>query len=100
MPHPAGHHGRWRKKPVDVEALQFEVGWTDEKELLAFTEDADDSCQLHYGTGPGGLIASLSIVTLEGEMKVNDGDYIVKGVQHELYPCKPDIFEATYRPIS
>lgn len=99
MGHPQGHRGRWQKKPVNVEALQFEVGWTDEKELLDFCEGAAEGCHPVYGTGPGELVASLSIKTLEGEMKVSDGDYIIKGVQQELYPCKPDIFEATYRPV-
>lgn len=40
------------------------------------------------------------IKTLEGEMKVNDGDWIIQGVKGELYPCKPDIFEATYERVS
>ena len=39
------------------------------------------------------------IETLEGSMKINDGDYIIKGVQGEYYPCKPDIFEATYEKV-
>ena len=39
------------------------------------------------------------IPTLEGRMKVSDGDYVIKGVQGEFYPCKPDIFEATYEEV-
>ena len=38
----------------------------------------------------------MVIHTLEGEMKVSRGDYVIRGVQGEFYPCKPDIFEATY----
>jgi hypothetical protein len=45
-------------------------------------------------TGPG----SLTILTLEGEMTAQPGDYIITGVKNERYPCKPDIFEATYEP--
>lgn len=41
----------------------------------------------------------LMIDTLEGNMKANVGDYIIKGVQGELYPCKPDIFEKTYEVV-
>ena len=41
---------------------------------------------------------NLTIPTLEGEMTASDGDYIIKGVQGEFYPCKPDIFEKTYEP--
>jgi len=42
----------------------------------------------------------LDIHTLEGTMLANPGDYIIKGVKGEFYPCKPDIFEATYEPVS
>lgn len=41
----------------------------------------------------------LAIKTLEGVMKAYPGDWIIKGVQGECYPCKPDIFEATYEPV-
>lgn len=41
----------------------------------------------------------LIIQTLEGDHRANPGDWIIKGVQGELYPCKPDIFEATYEPV-
>jgi hypothetical protein len=50
-------------------------------------------------TGPGELPDDqpwIAIQTLEGEMAAQPGDYIIKGVQGEFYPCKPDIFEATY----
>ena len=42
---------------------------------------------------------SLLIVTLEGEMRADKGDYIIKGVQGEFYPCKPEIFEQTYEKV-
>ncbi|MCM3704056.1 hypothetical protein M3216_32435, partial [Paenibacillus macerans] len=41
----------------------------------------------------------MQIKTLEGVMQANSGDYIIKGVQGEIYPCKPDIFEATYEKV-
>lgn len=41
----------------------------------------------------------LTIHTLEGDMLAREGDYIIKGVQGEFYPCKPDIFEQTYEPV-
>lgn len=43
--------------------------------------------------------AKLLIPTLEGVMEASEGDYIIKGVKGEFYPCKPDIFEATYEPV-
>jgi hypothetical protein len=42
---------------------------------------------------------SLNIVTLEGVMRADPGDWIIRGVKGELYPCKPDIFAATYEPV-
>ena len=79
---------RYRKKPVVIEAVQFK-GWND-LECLAFCPTAIDPEE----RGP-----SLIIPTLEGDMRVSVGDYIIKGVQGEFYPCKPDIFEATYEPV-
>jgi len=47
----------------------------------------------------GGRPATLDIDTLEGTMSANAGDWIIRGVQGEQYPCKPDIFDATYEPV-
>ena len=75
---------KYRKKPVEVEALQ----WTgdNEKELYDFVGDK------YYFTPFG----ELKIETLEGDMKASVNDYIIKGVNGEYYPCKPDIFEKIY----
>lgn len=75
---------RYRKKPVEVEAIQ----WTGNnlKEVLEFSDksyiDKDNY--------------TLKIDTLEGTHIASRGDYIIKGIKGEFYPCKPDIFEATY----
>lgn len=78
---------KYRKKPVVIEAIQF-VGTDENKiELCHFIGvynyyiDEDEN---------------LVIKTLEGNMKASVGDYIIKGVNGEFYPCKPDIFEKTY----
>ena len=42
---------------------------------------------------------TLTITTLEGDHRANEGDYIIRGVKGELYPCKPDIFASTYEPV-
>lgn len=76
---------RYRKKPVVVEAIQF-TGHNDDK-CLAFCPKAFDSPERY---------ASLIIPTLEGDHRCNPGDWIIRGVKGEFYPCKPDIFEATY----
>jgi len=48
---------------------------------------------------PDGHPDAIEVVTLEGNHRVTWGDYIIQGVQGELYPCKPDIFEATYEKV-
>lgn len=78
---------KYRKKPVDIEAWQN----SDENEFPVWVANAD------IGREPGGVIL---INTLEGVMKAMPGDYIIKGVQGEIYPCKPDIFEATYEVVN
>lgn len=78
---------RFTKKPVTIDAIL----WTGEnvKEVMDFLQwrNADHSAE----TG-------LVIRTLEGAMYASIGDYIIKGVKGEFYPCKPDIFAATYSP--
>ncbi len=76
--------GKFRKKPVVIEAVQwFKHG--DHPKVSRKPGDASDLW---------GYIA-----TLEGEMRVVPGDWIITGVKGEVYPCKPDIFEATYEAI-
>lgn len=91
--------GKFRKKPVVIEAEQF-------------TEDMAIRCLIDRDSAPFGLSVSgdyhatnreiyhawINIKTLEGVMRADIGDWIIQGVKGELYPCKPDIFEATYEP--
>ena len=74
----------YRKKPVVIEAME----WTGEnlKEIEEFTG----------GKAYIGHLDRLHIGTLEGEMQARYGDFIIKGIQNEFYPCKPDIFWQTY----
>lgn len=81
---------KYRKKPVVIEAMQLKVG-TSFRSILEFAGDN----RAVYKNEKGEVI----IRTLEGDMKANVGDYIIKGVQGEIYPCKPDIFEATYERV-
>ena len=80
---------RYRKKPVVIEAVQF-TG----KNAQALAEWMDRG----VGTSRSPLGVELNIPTLEGVMIASVGDWIIRGVKGELYPCKPDIFEATYEP--
>lgn len=87
-----------RKKPVVIEAIQ----WLDNTtEIIKFCGDkcsynvADAAWIVNEGVPHEELI----IHTLEGDMKVSRGDYVIKGIEGELYPCKPDIFVKTYEEI-
>ncbi len=81
---------KYRKKPVVVEAVQF----TDtEESILKLSEFGLDPVRIDYADTDSPI---LKIETLEGLMIAAKGDYIIKGVQGEFYPCKPDIFAETY----
>ena len=83
---------QYRKKPVTIEAVQFDG--LNPTEMMDF---AGENCEVEiYDNQVTPPIASIVIHTLEGDMKVSNGDYIIKGVKGEFYPCKPDIFEQTY----
>ena len=96
---------RYRKKPVEIEAVQY-----------GLAEYADNPWEIRGGEIPQwlqdaareGVIVPefrseeywyLKIKTLEGDMYVAPDDWIIRGVQGELYPCKPDIFAATYEAV-
>ena len=79
---------KYRKKPVVIEALRW-TGVFDHK-LLSFI----NTNLVALGSSDGE--AYLLIKTLEGDHKATVGDYIIKGIKGEFYPCKPDIFEKTY----
>jgi hypothetical protein len=83
---------KFRKKPVVIEAVRFDENGTFEGGAPEWMDAAAMSGKV-YRKGP-----SLFIKTLEGEMEAKRGDWIVRGVQGEIYPCKPDIFAATYDP--
>lgn len=81
---------KFRKKPVVIEAVQFS-GDVGAPEIMAL----DLACEHVPGVGDCMLIR-----TLEGTMRATPGDWIIRGVKGELYPCKPDIFAATYEPLT
>ena len=87
---------RYRKKPVVVEAVRWDGNNVDE--VMKFIDfNSLPSVGVHVpGVGHTPALGTLDIPTLEGTMTANPGDWIIKGVKGEYYPCKPDIFEATY----
>ena len=78
---------RYKTKPCEIEAVQ----WTGQniKEIMQFTLDTDN-VRIEDG--------ELVVSTLEGDMKASVGDYIIKGLRGEYYPCKPDVFCKQYEP--
>lgn len=93
---------KFRKKPVVIDAIQL----TD-KNVLQVYEWVHDcvaiktDIDLHKWDDYVQLIVAkgMKIPTLEGKMVASIGDYIIKGIQGEFYPCKPDIFLATYEAV-
>ena len=86
---------KYRKKPVVIEAWQFtKKNYVDgAPQFIRQAKDIDLWSQ-YGGDEIGG-----EIKTLEGVMTISEDDYIIKGVQGEFYPCKPDVFEATYEAV-
>lgn len=83
---------KYRKKPVVIEAVLF-TGHN-ANDVLPWIKRACVIEEDFISTGE----QSIVIETLEGDMRADPGDYIIKGVKGGFYPCKPDIFEATYEP--
>ena len=92
---------KFRKKPVEIEAVQWDgkriVGdapqWLLEALRMPGTPD----------TSPGSIMRvgdEVHIGTLEGVVRASPGDWIIQGIKGEFYPCKPDIFAATYDPVT
>jgi hypothetical protein len=87
----------YRKKPVVIEAEQWAGDFKDMKRI----------CEIFYGMQTTARssnegdnhVGFWKIGTLEGSHVVSKGDWIIKGIKGEFYPCKPDIFEATYEKV-
>ena len=80
---------KFRKKPVVIEAIRIEIGIK--------SKDVTDFCPAARPVHPE--FGEFEIETLEGTMRASRGDWIIKGVKGEFYPCKPDIFEQTYERV-
>ena len=88
---------RFRKKPVVIEAVEVNAAlkaasnaW---KDLPIWLSAAYEKGEVVFGAD------AIHIKTLEGDMRGDKGDWIIQGVKGELYPCKPEIFEATYEIV-
>lgn len=79
---------KFRKKPVVIEAMQW-LG-RNAMDLMRWADNLGGECRWRFES------SGLVIETLEGDMRAELGDWIIRGVKGEYYPCKPDIFAATY----
>ncbi len=89
---------KFRKKPVVIEAWQIPPDNREE------TREGPPHWLLSAMSGPDRIVRAIpgggvTIKTLEGDHRGDVGDWIIQGVKGELYPCKPDIFAATYDPV-
>jgi hypothetical protein len=90
---------KFRKKPVVIEAVQLR--WDNWGEMCDFagvgklSDGKPEGVQSEHGDG----LIRMAIPTLEGVMMAVQNDWVIRGVKGELYPCKPDIFEATYEAV-
>lgn len=82
----------YRKKPVVIQA----VLWDGSNSALHDIAELKAACKFTLNAGT----RELKIETLEGTMTTSAGDYLIKGVQGEIYPCKPDIFADTYEEVT
>ncbi|NEB92450.1 hypothetical protein [Streptomyces bauhiniae] len=97
--------GRYRKKPVEIEAMQWDgtaagatpiIDWILSHGSTAnYTCSNSDRCREYNGDTPHWI----SIRTLEGTMRVGLDDWVIRGVQGEFYPCRDDVFAATYEAV-
>lgn len=87
---------KFRKKPVVIEAIQF---LDENKREIKERFIPNYRTPLILISNEAGTLLYGEITTLEGTHKVTYGDWIIEGVQGELYPCKPDIFEQTYEAV-
>ena len=84
---------KYRKKPIVIEAIHYQPKDDEPIELI------QDEIADFIGENIAIVGEQIQIETLEGEIYASIGDYIIKGINGEFYPCKPDIFEKTYEKL-
>lgn len=85
---------RFVKKPVEIEAIQFT-----EDTAMDIVQWLTDNGQPGNWETAGGVLSRIEIETLEGVFLASPGDWVIRGIKGEFYPCKPDIFEASYDEV-
>ena len=95
-----------RNKPVTVEAMLYDGTSEQKMEVYRWVRDnTQGSYDFHSAHKPYSVVTinpsdgTILIITPEGDMKVSHGDYVIRGVSGEFYPCKPEIFKSTYETV-
>lgn len=88
---------KFRKLPVEIEAIQSTGTPESNREIIDWTRGSKTPASMDEHPEHGDR---LSIATLEGAHWVTPGDWVIKGVHGEFYPCKPDIFAKTYEAVA
>lgn len=99
---------KYRKLPVVIEAMRFEGGAENASPIIDWVLSGGGTARYHAANDPRPVHGRadweqaspehLAIDTLEGTHRASVGDWVIRGVQGEFYPCKPGVFEATYEP--
>lgn len=90
---------KYRKKPITVDAIQIHGNVSEIKSFIGENGDVSISDSA-WRAGQFRPMTMVVIHTLEGDMTATDGDYIIKGIKGEFYPCKKAIFEETYEIVT
>ena len=84
---------RYKTKPVEIEAYKYQAELGNNRLMNWLAQQGANVTGWVFHDG------EITIPTLEGDMKVSDGDFIIRGLKGEYYPCKPDIFEMKYEEV-
>lgn len=88
---------KFRKKPIQIEAMQWDGSRASIVDICGWANDpADDEATIQFTYSGADDVHDVTIATLEGYLTVSPHDFVIRGVAGEYYPCKPDIFAATY----
>ena len=85
---------KYIKKPVEIEAIQWDGTYVGSRKIEMEFPDLNTISKSYHDESD--ICSHWKIQTLEGSLDVTKGDYVIKGVKGEFYPCKPDIFDLTY----
>jgi hypothetical protein len=90
---------RFKKMPLEIEAMQFTGGAENATPIIDWILEHDGTASWHEANEETGQEEGLFIQTLEGVMHASVGDWIIKGIENEFYPCKPQIFTDSYLSV-